>query len=93
MLETVQNFTYLDSKIKSDRRSYKDTLCRIVQVKHVNYRNRNLYTLNTVSLDTKKSLINNFVLNVALFREYTRNIVKAVQIKIEVSEVWCWQKC
>jgi len=52
MLETVQNFIYLGSKITSDGNSNTDIISRIAQAKAAFYKKRNLFTINTVSLDT-----------------------------------------
>lgn len=60
LMETVQNFTYIDkylgNKITSDWKSHTDTICRTAQAKQAYYKKRNLFISNRVSLDTKKSL-------------------------------------
>jgi len=86
MLETVQNFTYLGSKITSDRKSHTQ-YCRITQAKQAYFRKMNLFTLNTVSMDTKKSLIDSFVWSVALHGAETGTILNTEKAKIETFEV------
>lgn len=49
MSETVQNFTYLRSKITSDGYSNIDIINRIVQTKAVFYKKKTLFTTNVVS--------------------------------------------
>jgi len=54
MLETVQNFIYLLSKITSDGNRNTGIISRIAQAKEVSYKKKNFFTTNTVSLDKKK---------------------------------------
>lgn len=61
LLETIQNFTYLGSKTRSNRRSHTDIVCRIAQVKQVYYKKKNIFTSNRVRLNTRKSFIKSFM--------------------------------
>lgn len=89
MLETVQSFSYLGSKISSDGKSRTDIVCRIAQAKQAYYKKRNLFTSNRISLDTRKSLIQIFVWSLALYGAETWTIMKAEKAKIEAFEVCC----
>ncbi|CAI6362900.1 unnamed protein product [Macrosiphum euphorbiae] len=91
-LETVQCFTYLGSKITHDRRSEMDIKSRIAQEKQAFYHKKHLLTVNTVSLNTRKNLIKNFVWSIALYGTETWTILKAERKKIEAFETWCWRR-
>jgi hypothetical protein len=51
-----------------DGKSEMDIKSRIVQAKQTFYKKKHLLTENTVSLNTKKTLINIFVWSIALYR-------------------------
>jgi len=54
ILETVQSFTYLGSKITNDGKSHTDTICRIAHAKQALYRKKNLFISNTVDMESEK---------------------------------------
>lgn len=59
-LETVQYYTYLGSKITCEERS-DIHVEQNKEAKQASYKKENVFTVNTVRLNTKKTHIKNFI--------------------------------
>jgi hypothetical protein len=89
---TDQCFTYLGSKVRHDGKSEMDLKSRITQAKEVFNKKKYLFTTNTVSLNTRKTLIKDFVWSIAIYGAETWTILKVERKRIEAFETWCWRR-
>lgn len=69
-----------------------DIKSRIPQAKQAFYKKKHLFTANTVSLNTRKTLLKSFVWSIALYGAATWTMFKAQRKKIDTFETWCWRR-
>ena len=90
-LKQVQSFCYLGSIITEEGRCEKEIRCRIGMAKGKFLENRILLT-NSISTDTKISLIKALIWSVALYASEAWTMNKIDIKRIESFEMWCWRK-
>ncbi|KAE9541243.1 hypothetical protein AGLY_004488 [Aphis glycines] len=66
---------------------FSDIKCRIAQAKQAFYKKKHIFTANTVSFKTRKTLIKSFVWSIALYGAKTWTIYKAERRKIEACRI------
>lgn len=85
MFNILHNYN-LRSKIIYEGKSEMDIKSRILQAKPSFYKKKHLFTLNKISLKTRKTLIKSFVWSIAFYGTDTWTMLKLERKRIEAFE-------
>jgi|AKYZ01.1.fsa_nt_gi Reverse transcriptase (RNA-dependent DNA polymerase). len=91
-LRQVEEFTYLGSKITEDGRCERDIKSRIAQAKLAFGKARQVLTSKSITQETRKRFLRNYVWSVALYGCETWNVGAEERRRLDSFEMWCYRR-
>ena len=92
LLNNVEEFTYLVSKITTDASSKSEIISRIQQAKIAFNKKRKIYVSKNMSFKIKMNLLKTFVWSIMLYGSETWTIGAAEKKRIDAFELWCYHR-